>query len=299
MCITIVSANAFGYYGGVMDVFMQGIQDSLRTHQVFGVRLHDLPETRLVALLKDWLRSDQGHTIVTPNPEIILRARKDHGLAELLNASDLSLPDGVGLRFAVSALQSEVLEHRHSGVDVFLTLAQLCQEEQKRLLLVGGSPGAAEKSAAVLAKAFPGLHVRGMDPGSVEGAAGHLRMAPDVAPAITELSPDVLAVGLGVGKQEEFVARALEFAPSLRIGIGVGGAFEMVSGMLPRAPERFRRMGLEWMWRLYLEPKRIGRIFRATVIFPVSVAYATIRERRFLAACKHVFPEVIRQIKGL
>ena len=77
--------------------------------------------------------------------------------------------------------------------------------------------------------------------------------------------------------------------PDVRVAIGVGGALEMLGGVLPRAPEAWRNRGLEWLWRLGLEPRRFVRIARAVLVFPTVVALATLKQKKFLSACRRVF----------
>src|SRR3990167_9257321 len=117
----------------------------MRNHVVFGVRIDDVPPLELRGLISDWLIGEQTRAIVTPNPEMILLARRDAAFRDILNRADLSLPDGVGLRFALPALTSERLLHRHTGVDTLILIAQLCAVAGKRLALLGGAPCVAER----------------------------------------------------------------------------------------------------------------------------------------------------------
>ena len=80
--------------------------------------------------------------------------------------------------------------------------------------------------------------------------------------------------------------------------IGVGGALDMISGRLKRAPKWMRRTGLEWLWRVLIEPSRIGRILKASVAFPALVTIETIKRGRFIKAVKNTAPEIIRQLSG-
>ena len=89
---------------------------------------------------------------------------------------------------------------------------------------------------------------------------------------IRAFRPDILAVGFGHGKQEKWIADHLTTLP-VHIAMGVGGSFAFLSGRIPRAPKWMRLIGLEWVWRLVREPSRIGRIFRATVVFPVLAVW--------------------------
>lgn len=268
----------------------------MRSHAIFGIRIDDLSSTELRTLISDRLRSDTVYRIVTPNPEFVLLARRDGEFRDVLARADLSLPDGVGLRFAVAALTGERLRHRHTGVDTLSLIAAECASLQKRLLLLGGDPGVADAAAARLREQHPGLQVNGFDPGRVD--PHHL--SADLLERLADYS--VIAVGLGQGKQEQVMERlAIDSArlPSLRLLIGIGGAFDMISGTKRRAPVQLRRAGLEWLWRLIIEPRRWKRIFHAFLVFPAVVVWDTLKHHRFLAACRATVPEIIRQLKGL
>jgi N-acetylglucosaminyldiphosphoundecaprenol N-acetyl-beta-D-mannosaminyltransferase len=279
-----------------MGMILRYDDRAMNTYDILGVEIDDISDIKLKQLLLQWLNGKGGAKIVTPNPEIILEARDNHEFKKLLNESDLSVPDGIGLSYATVALHSHSLECRHTGVDVFLLLMQLCAEQEKRVLLMGGNPGSAAKSARVLKKVFPALCIEGFDPGRIHGNAGHIIIPDDVLSQIQASKPDTIVVGLGAGKQEKFVQELMGLVPEIKIGIGVGGAFEMVSGQLPRAPEGIRKAGFEWLWRLRLEPKRFKRIMTATIIFPLTIASVTLRQHRFLRACMAVFPEVLKQV---
>jgi hypothetical protein len=106
-----------------------------RQHVVLGVRVHDLSEEELRQVLGSWLAGDTARIVVTPNPEFVMHAQRDVEFRNLLCKADLSLPDGVGLRFAVAALTQDRLEHRHTGAD---TLVSRCGESTHRLRSVNG-----------------------------------------------------------------------------------------------------------------------------------------------------------------
>ncbi|MBI4598742.1 WecB/TagA/CpsF family glycosyltransferase [Candidatus Uhrbacteria bacterium] len=270
----------------------------MTTHTLSGIRMDDLSSEELDIHLRGWLAGTEGRMIATPNPEFLLQSRRDPAFQALLNGSDLSLPDGVGLCYAIAASGTERLQYRHTGVDVLLHLAALCQEMHVPLLLLGGGPGSAEGTAEYLKQAVPGISVFATDPGTIEGNTVSVSISGELIEFMNRLHPTVLAVGLGQGKQERFIRDVLPFVPSVRIAIGVGGALDMLSGGRPRAPLGWRRAGFEWLWRLWIEPRRARRILRASVVFPTVVAWGKLREGGFLSACGRVFQEIIRQWKN-
>jgi|GEM_PF-85239 len=257
-----------------------------RTHEVLGVRMHDISPLALRAQLQTWLDGNTPRVIVTPNPEFILHARRDPAFLALLNRADLAVPDGIGLIYAVAALSGAHVQYRQTGVQVLEELAALCAKKWKSLLLFGGAHGSAEAAATALRQRWSYQNIHAYEPGMVSVTAQGLDIAQADVHAVRLHAPDVIAVALGQGKQERFIFEHLPFLPSVRIAIGIGGAMEMIAGRLPRAPEPWRRAGFEWLWRLRLEPWRVRRIFRATIIFPLVIAWVTLKQSRFLRALK-------------
>lgn len=260
---------------------------------VFGVRIDNVTALEMRTAFVSWLDGGAARFVVTPNPEFLLLAQRDHTFRMILNRADLALPDGVGLRFAVSALTDERLTERMTGVDTLDHLARECASMRRRLLLLGGADDLAELAAATLRGKHPHLDCVALNPGCVDGE-GQLSMA--VVERVRNIAPAVIAVALGHGKQERCIARNIASWPSVRIAIGVGGAFDTISSKRPRAPEPLRRAGLEWLWRLCIEPRRFARIFLAFIVFPAVVVWATLRERRFLRACRRTIPEIFDQL---
>lgn len=273
-------------------------------HFIFDIPIDDVSDTELDVQLIDWVNGNNQKFITTPNPEFILLASKDEEFRKILQSSDLSLPDGVGLRFAIAALANETLSHRQTGVELVERLMRVAHLTHKRILLVGGEVGAAEKTKQQFEKQFPGIKISVFNPGHIDVSykGGHLpdRQADETSPyEIVGLSPDIMLVALGQKKQEQFIKQILPHLPSVRIAVGVGGAFEMLAGLKPRAPFIMRKMGLEWLWRVLIEPRRIGRILNASFVFPIVVVYGTLKQHRFIRACRNVIPEIYRQLKGV
>lgn len=262
-------------------------------HEIFDIPIDDVSSQELDVLLVSWLGVVEQKIITTPNPEFILLSRHDEQFKTLLQQSDLSLPDGVGLRFAVAALTNETLSHRQTGVELVERLIKIAHVTDKRILIIDGLEHSGEKSKSQLEKKYPGIQISVLDPGRIM-----FPVSETITERVLETSPDILLVALGQGKQEKFIKEILPSIPSIRLAVGIGGAFDMISGLKPRAPHIMRKIGLEWLWRVFIEPRRIGRILNASFIFPIVVIYGTLRQHRFWKACRNVIPEIYRQLIG-
>ena len=239
---------------------------------VFGVQLDELgSHAQLLRALGHMLDDERPHRVFTPNPEILLLARRDHAYASVLNTADLALPDGTGIAL-VESIRARRRVRRWPGVEVGADLVRLAATRAEAVVLLGGREGSAHGAASRWRSTLPGLRVEAVGSDVAFGGDGRAEdpeVEAEIVERIRSLSPAVVLVGLGAPKQERWIAEHAELLPSARVLMGVGGAFDMWGGALRRAPEWMHAIGLEWLWRLALEPSRLPRIARATLVFPV------------------------------
>lgn len=246
--------------------------------EVLGVKISMLDKPAVREALDSYLDSPRQHYVVTPNPEMIIKAQKDNEFKQILNEADLAVADGAGLQHA-AALNLDEMPPRITGNDLMQMLAALCAEKKKKMFLLGGEAlDVAKKSADILRDSYPGLEID-HDPAGPVYRSDNLvwHMNPAVLDHLKEFEPDVLMVALGHGKQEKWIKGFLPHLPSVKVAVGVGGAFDYLSGSVPRAPKFMREAGLEWVYRAYQEPQRLGRIFTAAIRFPLTVFWGKIK----------------------
>jgi N-acetylglucosaminyldiphosphoundecaprenol N-acetyl-beta-D-mannosaminyltransferase len=235
--------------------------------KILGVRVDNLTMSEVLQKIQDFLLDGRQHYIVTVNPEFIVRAQKDSEFKEILNKSDLAIPDGAGLLWAARILE-EPLKERVAGVDLINQLKikseklALSGVEGLRVFLLGGRNGVAGK----IAGQWPAVVGFSEETGGTELFA-----------RIRQCQPDILLVALGAPKQEKWIAENLSKVPSVKLAVGVGGAFDMISGRVRRSPRFMQKIGLEWLWRLILQPWRVGRIFNAVIVFSWLVLKSKIK----------------------
>lgn len=221
--------------------------------RILGVRVDDVTLPEAVERLLAFATEDGPHQVATVNPEFVMLARRSLEFHEVLEGCTLALPDGVGLILA-SRLLGRPLRGRTPGVDLLLALAQAAAEQDLSFFLLGAAPGVAEEAAAHLVTHAPGLRIAGTYAGSP---------SPDEEEAIIEriryARPDYLFVAYGAPQQDLWIARNLSRLP-ICAAVGVGGTFDYISGRVPRAPAGWRRLGLEWLYRLLHQPWRWRRM---------------------------------------
>ncbi len=193
--------------------------------------------------------------VLTPNAQHIVLLEKDRRLQEVYAHADLVIPDGISLLIA-ARLYGRSLQQRIAGVDIFKELCARAAKTGLHVFLLGGRPGSAELAASVLQAGNPGLRCTTYCPplGFEQSELG-LRQT---AHAITAARPDILFVAFGAPKQEYWIyEHGLQL--SVPVCIGVGGSFEIVGGVVPRAPQWTQNIGCEWLYRLCREPRRMWR----------------------------------------
>lgn len=263
-------------------------------HILLDIPIDDISDIELDQKLIAWVNGTESRFITTPNPEFILLSRRDDVFKSILQKSDLSIPDGVGLRFAIAALTDQTLTNRQTGVDIVERLIKISSDFHKHIVIIDGLEQSGEKIKSKIEQMFWKIHLSIFNPGKIEST-----ITDTIIDQLRDLNPEILLVCLGQRKQEKFIQEILPNIPSIRIAVGVGGAIDMLSGLKPRAPILLRRLGLEWFWRLLIEPRRFNRIFQAVFVFPLIVISCTLKQHRFIKSLRRVLPEIYRQLTGI
>lgn len=239
---------------------------------LLGVPVDAVTKKEAFVTVAAFLGGRSGRMVVTPNPEMVVMARRDQEFREALASSDLAIPDGTGLLWAARR-RGEPLPERVTGTDLMQDIVSLAAARGQGIFLLGGGPGVAEKAAAELKRRHPDLIVAGAVSGGrvVRDSGGRLSIDAAALEAIRSSAPAVLFVAFGHGNQEKWIRQNLPDLPSVRLAMGVGGAFDFIIGKSKRAPEWMQKSGLEWLWRLIHEPRRFVRIWRAVAVFPFLV----------------------------
>ncbi len=226
-----------------------------QTIRILGLPVDAITYPQWLDLIGEWITSNRIHHVCTINPEFIMIARQDINFHNILSRADLCVPDGIGLLWAARHL-NKPLPERVTGSDGVPKIAERAAQVGWKLYFLGAAPGVADQAAAVLRQQHPNLQIVGIYSGSP---------APDEEDAIIEKintnAADILFVAYGAPEQDKWIARNL---PRLQIkmAMGVGGSFDFIAGIIPRAPLWMRRYGIEWLYRLYLQPWRIRRMLR-------------------------------------
>lgn len=189
--------------------------------------------------------------VVTPNPEIVMLAQKDNEFKKILNSADMATPDGIGIVIA-SKLNKIKIKERVSGYDLVQKIFYLIQNENYSIYFLGSSDEIIQLAKINMEKKFPGIKIIGTH-------NGFFNDDKKIVEQINLLKPDILLVGMGAPKQEKWIYKHKNVLNS-KVFIGIGGSFDVMSGKIKRAPAILQQLGLEWLYRLISQPKRLWRM---------------------------------------
>jgi len=280
----------------------------LMTNYIAGVKVDfGLTYSSVLAKLDQLVASDGCHYIATVNPEFIMAAQEDAAFKAILNAADVSTPDGNGVLLAkyyldrvadfkkdrffslrafcygvwlgvTAAVKKLPVGESVTGIDLMYEICQRAEQRNYSVFFLGSK--AASVAAGNLKKQFPHLNILGtasrFNYGVIDDAKTQ-QFILDLQHVRNMDSVDIIFVAYGHGKQEKWIVRNNK-AINAKVCIGVGGSFDVISGLKKRAPLLVRKVKLEWFYRLLQEPRRVRRILTSVFIFPIYI---------FLYSLKH------------
>ncbi len=224
----------------------------MQTSTVLGVNVHAINSAEALRIIEEFILSGTPHIVVTADASAVVMAQSDPDLMEIINTADLVTPDGAGILWAARRLGTPLAE-RVSGVDLVQALCERGAETGHKPFLLGAAPGIAEEAAYALEQQYPGLKIAGTH---------HGFFTPEESDAlvrkIRECKPDMLFVAMGQPRQEKWIRQYME-AMGVPVSMGVGGTFDVLSGRVKRAPVWMQRSGLEWIYRLARNPRKIDK----------------------------------------
>lgn len=228
------------------------------SYTFLGVRVDDVTMDDVITQVTQAIEAKRDFNIVTVNPELVMTATKHAEFKDIINNAGIVTPDGVGLRI-MGMLTGRKLRQRVTGVDLCDRLAKEAAEHGWSIYLLGARPDVANQAATNLVKKYPGLVIAGT---SSEDPDDDL--ANDIITDITATKPDILLVAYGSPTQEIWLKKHRNKLGNL-VTIGVGGSFDFIAKTAKRAPKVIQTIGLEWLWRLILQPKRWKRMLALPV----------------------------------
>ena len=239
------------------------IPDPLNQLSIMGLPVHQ--STDYVGWLIDTMRSGQGGHVVTLNAEMCVQAEANPELRRIIQTATLVIPDGAGIQLYFQLIQRRRLE-RYPGIEFAVDVLSKLQPIEP-VVFYGGAPVLAVGAAQRWQQRFPDLKV-------AIAQHGYLSDSEQLSfqRQLQTLQPSIVFVGLGVPRQELWIAKHHHLCPNA-IWIGVGGSFDIWAGKKKRAPRWMCDNNLEWLYRLYQEPWRWRRMLALPKFVWRSIGY--------------------------
>jgi len=220
--------------------------------EILGVPLDCVTMESALNLVDTMIKGSTPQAIVAVNPEKVIKAQQDRFLLDQLKSSGLLIPDGIGVVLAARLLGLGRME-RVPGSELMPAICARAAMNGYRIFLFGANPDVNERTAKALCDRFPGINIVGRQHGYLKDDE-----MPRLIDQINASGAEILFIALGSPKQERWIHAYL---PQLKIKVcqGVGGTFDVICGKVRRAPLVFRKIHLEWLYRLMTQPSRILR----------------------------------------
>ncbi len=227
-----------------------------QTVGILGTPIDALDTNAVLERMAQFIQEGKFHQIATANTDFLINALDDPELRYILRNADLVMPDGMPLLWAAKMMRSPLPE-RVTGADIVPALAKLAAKNGYRMFMLGAKPEIARKAKLRLEEQNPGLQIVGCLSPPI---AKIVEMdSKSILDEIRKAKPDILLVAFGNPKQEKWIHLHQDALKDVSVCIGVGGTFDFIAGQTSRAPMWMQKSGLEWLFRLGQEPKRLWK----------------------------------------
>jgi len=235
--------------------------------EILGVKIDNLSQKEILEKIAGFLDDGRFHQIATVGPEFILKAQKNAEYKDILNNCDLNVADGFGIKLAFWRYGKK-LKARFAGFDLMLEMLKMAEDRGLGVFLICRKDGLSswEETREIILKIYPKLSIAGEN----------LDLEAKLPSELEATSRKLIFCNFGAPYQEIFLNSLKN--DMIGVAMGVGGSFDFLTGKVRRAPKILRQIGLEWLWRLMVQPweqkgKRLKRIWNAVIIFPWKILW--------------------------
>ncbi|MBR6013091.1 MAG: WecB/TagA/CpsF family glycosyltransferase [Selenomonadaceae bacterium] len=221
--------------------------------EILGVKVDALTMAQAVEKIESLISEKKSSLVATANAEMLMRATEDEELKKILNSAELVTADGAGTVWAAHHLGKNMPE-RVAGYDLVQEIMKISPKKSWKIFLFGAAPTIAEKAKLKAEELYPNIKIVGVRNGYFSAED-----EPEIISQIKKSQPDILLAALGVPKQEKWLY-AHKDELKVPVSIGVGGTFDVMAGVVKRAPLWMQKAKLEWLFRAMLQPSRAGRL---------------------------------------
>lgn len=221
--------------------------------------LYKKSATNFYKMVESNLKNKKKMFIVTANPESFMFGEKDSEIDKLLLDKNVTLvPDGISI-VKIANMHGYKIKERITGIDLANELLKICNDKGYKLALLGAKEEVLNSLINVIKNTYSNIKL-------VKTENGYTKDKDKYFEELVKLKPDVCLVALGIPAQEKLIYKHIDKFDK-GVFVGVGGSFDVMSGTKKRAPKFFQKLGIEWVYRIAKEPKRLGRFFRSNIKF--------------------------------
>jgi len=260
------------------QIRMPLVKDSVPFHTVLGVKFNVLTLAQTLEICERYIKEQVPRQVSFCNAYTVTLCQKSKKLRDLINGSDLNLADGMSIVWGSRWLNIR-LPGRVAGPDLTEALCERASLKGYRIFLMGSSWDTLRSLKKTLEKKFPGTQITGTFSPSYCDAFSEEETSLMLA-EFDKAKADILLVGISCPKQEQWIAENLKRI-NIPLCLGVGAAFEFICGRIPRAPLWMRNTGLEWLHRLYCEPRRLWKRYLLGNFVFLSLLFKELVKRRY------------------
>ncbi len=242
-----------------------------KIEKVLGYNVDLLSFDDAIDIVSENMRNFKGMHIVTINPEIIELANNNTFFSQIIKNADMVIPDGSGIKLALSLRGIE--QEQIPGIDFAKELLKVCADFHYRVALVGAKEKVIQTAVDRINAEFDDIDICYFHNGYFTKDKEE-----EIVKQVADSNPRFVLVALGAPKQDFFIKKCKEYMPRT-VFIGVGGSFDVWAGEVDRAPEFFRTMGCEWIYRTYKQPERIKRIYKTLPAFLFKVIIEALKKK--------------------
>ncbi len=225
----------------------------MEKEKILGFNVLNIKPEKLIDFIFNDFNNNISNFIVNINPEIIMQYFKNKKMISIFNEEKYQIPDGIGIVYA-SRIKKGNIQERITGIDLMEKLCEKSVSFDSKIFLYGGKDSIAKNAKTELEKKYPGINIVGTCNGYTDENI--------VIENINKSEANILFVGLGCPKQEEFIINNKNKLKNIKIFMPVGGSFDVISKSLKRAPNWIIKCHLEWLYRALKQPKRFFRILK-------------------------------------
>ncbi|MCQ2739422.1 MAG: WecB/TagA/CpsF family glycosyltransferase [bacterium] len=232
--------------------------------ELMGLKVNTYNFQEALEFAKELINQDKVSQVVTVNPEMFQYASSNKEFANIVNSSELVVPDGVGVKIALKLNGINV--ERIPGVDFAEELLKYSAKSNIPIAIIGAKEEVLQKAVENIKIKYPNINI-------VYSHNGYFTDVSTILNEIKNTNPRLILVATGSPKQEQFISKAKSVL-NYGLMIGIGGSLDVWSGAVKRAPKIFRKTGTEWVYRTLIQPERFKRIFPTLPLFLIkSILY--------------------------